>query len=185
MKVALCDKLHAVRSLNLTVDIWTDRKMRAYLGITAHYISCNEKNQSKLCSSLLGCNRFEESHTGELIAAEIERLLDTFIFKRKIDYIITDNAANMRKALTISFEGIDSSDCGSDETMIDEPDLWQDLDIDEGREVDVTINANLQSERLSCFDHSLHLTVGDDFKDTKCVSGALAKILQNIFTATH
>ena len=32
------EKLAAVQSVNLTLDIWSDQRMRAYLGITAHYV---------------------------------------------------------------------------------------------------------------------------------------------------
>lgn len=47
-----------VDSVAITVDVWTDRRMRSFLGITVHYISGGH-----LCSSLLSCQRM----MGELI----------------------------------------------------------------------------------------------------------------------
>lgn len=44
----------ALSDISVTVDIWTDRKMRAFLGVTAHYLSPNDH---QLKSALLCCER--------------------------------------------------------------------------------------------------------------------------------
>jgi hypothetical protein len=178
----ITDRLVHVRSVNLTLDIWSDRRMRSYLGITAHYVlSSSEKPE--LSSSVLACSRFSGSHTGERIAAELESILDLYDIKQKIDYIITDNAANMKKALTIVLYNMDdaSNDGSADdeahdpEAAIDNPEMWQDVDETDQHVILETVNASCKRERLSCFEHTLHLVVGDGLKDTKCVSSALAK----------
>lgn len=57
---ALQDVLQSLESVSLTVDIWSDRRLRSYLGITVHFIECD----MQLSSALLCCERFhgEYSH---------------------------------------------------------------------------------------------------------------------------
>ena len=43
-----------ITTLSLTLDIWTDRKTRGYLGVTAHYIDLSNSLQS----SVLAVKRF-------------------------------------------------------------------------------------------------------------------------------
>ena len=71
------------------LDIWSDRRMRAFLGITAHYMAAADTLQS----SLLSCVKFTGSHSGQGIAGEIETVLDYYQLKQKIDFVMTDNAA--------------------------------------------------------------------------------------------
>ena len=44
----------------LTMDIWTNRQMRSYLGVTGHFIE-----DFKLQSIILSGRRFRGSHTGD------------------------------------------------------------------------------------------------------------------------
>ena len=50
----------------------------------------------------------------------------------KVDYVITDNAANVRKAMTTvlahSHEEADEQIVEADEAAVDYPELWQDID---------------------------------------------------------
>ena len=48
---------NSVNHLCLTVDIWSSRQMRSYLGITGHFI-----NDFSLHSIMLGSKRFHGSH---------------------------------------------------------------------------------------------------------------------------
>ena len=129
----------------------------------------------ELSSSLLTCSRFSGSHTGDHIAAEVESTLDLHDIKHNIDYVLTDNAANMKKAMTIAIYRMENCEEGDAEyeAVIDNPEIWQDIDDTDQREM--TVNAHCRKKRLACFDHTLHLVVGDGLKDTKCVSSALAK----------
>jgi len=58
---------------------------------------------------------------------------------------------------------------------VDDPESWEELLNTEMGSVNNTIDANAKNERLSCFCHSLYLTVSDGLKDTKCLSSAIAK----------
>ena len=148
--------------------------MRSYLDVTCHYISVDNFT---LCSSLLCCTRFSGSHTGDRIASEIESLLDVYGIKQKVDYFITDNAANMKKAFTVTFmnNGDAADDNESDESDVEHPEMWENVDETTEQEILATLTSHAHNERLSCFDHTLHLVVGDGLKDTKCVSASLAK----------
>ncbi|KAK1886685.1 Zinc finger BED domain containing protein 4 [Dissostichus eleginoides] len=75
--------------------------MRGFLGVTAHIEKDEERIELK--SNLLACDRFKGSHTAERICEQFEAVCDEYSITNKIDYIISDNAANMRKAFTVCF----------------------------------------------------------------------------------
>ena len=80
--------------VSVTVDIWSDRKMRGFLGVTVHWIE-KEAERIQLKSNLLACNCFKGSHIAERICDQFEAICDEYNIKDKLDYIISDNAANM------------------------------------------------------------------------------------------
>ena len=92
---------------SVTVDIWTDRIMRSYLGITAHTVNITPiTKKMKLQSVLLKFQRFTGSHTAENIFEAFHEAMDEANLKKKVEIIVTDNAANMRAAFKTSFPGI-------------------------------------------------------------------------------
>lgn len=187
---ALKSQLSQALSVNLTVDIWSDRLMRGFLGITAHYILNNTSHPPLLQSALLSMSRFKGSHTGDNIALAFEGILDHFDIRGKVDHVITDNAANMRKAFQIVFPLVDDDEsesvpnssvvAGSDlnssaDLNLDDPETWLDLSPSESQPVNESLQNSSRGERLSCFNHSLHLVVGDGLKETRCMSTVLSK----------
>ena len=52
-------KLKSVLKVDLTVDLWSDRIMRGFLGITAHDIVIDD-NKLELLSFLIGCKGFQD-----------------------------------------------------------------------------------------------------------------------------
>lgn len=157
----------------LTVDIWTDRCMRGFLGVTAHFMEI-EKNSPSLQTVLLSCERFTGSHTGERISETFEEICDNFNIKHKLDYIICDNAANMRKAFTVCFPSAtnESEDAEDD---LENSNLWE--DISENIQDDVeSIQSSCRQLRLQCFAHSLQLVVRDGLKETRTLNSAMAKV---------
>ncbi|XP_058502633.1 uncharacterized protein LOC131470676 [Solea solea] len=101
--------------------------MRGFLGITVHWIA-RETERIQLKTNLLACNRFKGSHTAERICDQFEAICDEYSIKDKLDYIISDNAANMRKAFTVCFPSEQEDDDGD---HLDDPDLWCDLTLEE------------------------------------------------------
>ena len=68
--------LTGAKHVSVTVDIWSDRRMRGFLGVTGHALSTSEGVQQN--SYLLACNRFKGSHTGE-------QMCDEYDIKQKLD----------------------------------------------------------------------------------------------------
>uniref|UniRef100_A0A3B5PR42 HAT C-terminal dimerisation domain-containing protein n=1 Tax=Xiphophorus maculatus TaxID=8083 RepID=A0A3B5PR42_XIPMA len=157
--------------VSVTVDIWSDRKMRGFLGITVHWIQKGiERLEVK--SKLLAFERFKGSHTGERICEKFEAVCDEYNIKDKLDYIISDNAANMRKAFTVCFP-TDQGEEPDDNHRLDDPELWHDLPLEDQE----TVGASLgKKHRLQCFAHTLQLVVRDGLTETKVASPALSKL---------
>ncbi len=118
----LISEMATVENLSVTVDIWSDRRMRGYLGVTAHWMN-TAADAITLKSHLLACNRFKGSHTGERICEEFEQICDQYKIKQKIDHIICDNAANMKKAFTTCFPSSAEAD-EDDDDCLDDGELW-------------------------------------------------------------
>jgi len=177
VKEKLKQDLVETNTVNTTVDIWSDRKMRGYMATTVHYV---KRGECALKSGLLMIERFTGSHTGERIAAAFDAAIDGYDIRHKIDHIVTDNAANMRKAFTTCFpitgdDHVRDDDDSEGTVEVDDPESWEALPANELISVVSVMEAGSRGERLSCFCHSLHLTVSDGLKDTKCVSSAIAK----------
>ena len=101
------------------------------------------------------------SHTGLNIAHKFQNVVAEFKIVNKFKYVVTDNAANMKRAFTISLE----EESGVRDDALDDESIWEDLPI-----VDDEVQEILRSTvttRLSCFAHSLQLTVGDGIKVSK------------------
>lgn len=168
----LISEMATVENLSVTVDIWSDRRMRGFLGVTAHWMN-TAADAITLKSHLLACNRFKGSHTGERICEEFEQICDQYKIKQKIDHIICDNAPNMKKAFTTCFPSSAEAD-EDDDDCLDDAELWNALPVDEEERLNETLTSKSQ-HRLQCFAHTLQLVVGDGLKETRAVSSALAK----------
>ena len=107
--------------------------------------------------------------------------------RHKLDYVITDNAANMKKAFTVCFPALLSSDdtpvtaklqkIDEIETVDDVGDTesWEELTENEQAIINNVIDAAAKKEILLRFYHSLHLAIFDELNDKKCMSAAIAK----------
>lgn len=97
--------LNEVGHVTLTIDAWTDKRSRSFLGITAHFIDSNMEPQSCLVDFV----RFRSPHTAENIYRTTESILDHANIKEKVFRIVTDNASSMVKAYKFGL-GDDSVD---------------------------------------------------------------------------
>lgn len=91
---ALRDTLDNVDYATLTVDGWSDRKCRSYIGITCHFIDSKTEPQAYLIDFV----RMKSPHTAEKIQHITEQILDRYNLKDKVYKIVTDNASTMIKA---------------------------------------------------------------------------------------
>lgn len=72
-KENLTENLCQAASISLTFDIWSDRNMRGYLDVTAHYI-----HNYQCHTRLLAFKRFLCAHTGDNIAEHFESICKTY-----------------------------------------------------------------------------------------------------------
>lgn len=93
----LKDKLTSVESVGLTVYLWSTRQVRGFFGVTGHFIL-----NWKLESVMIVCKRVKGRNTAEKIRHEYEKALAGYDISDKARNVITDNAANMKKALQFS-----------------------------------------------------------------------------------
>ena len=162
--------------VSATVDIWSDRHMRGYIGVTAHTIEI-DKFDINLKSYLLACDRFTGSHTGEKISDAFEAICDEYVIKNKLDYILCDNASNIKKAFTVCFPHRDNSEesDASESNDLDDGSLWEELSEEAQEDVDLALSRNSRKQRLQCFTHTLQLAVADGLKETKTINLAMSK----------
>uniref|UniRef100_A0A8C2FGK0 Uncharacterized protein n=1 Tax=Cyprinus carpio TaxID=7962 RepID=A0A8C2FGK0_CYPCA len=157
IKSSLADQ----KFVSVTADIWSDRTLRSYLGVTAH-VCKSTANEYSLKSFLLDCRRFKGRHSADNIVAAFDEILEEYNINDKVEFIITDNASNMKKAFKFVMAEDHSDDSEDEEDMVGEP---------------FDRNFTLCSrQRLSCFAHSLQLVVGDGLKEVKCLSQAMSKV---------
>lgn len=79
-------QLAEASSVPVTTNIWTDRKMRSYFGVTAHTLTIDEKNEElSIQSNLLNCERVHWKNTGEKIAMIFESYAEEYSIKNKIN----------------------------------------------------------------------------------------------------
>ena len=164
LKKKLRDKLEKVSSVNLTIDLWSNRQMRSYFGITGHYIS----NEWNLESFVLGCNRVVGRHTAENLMLWYDEIVSDFCVSEKVKHVITDSAANIKKAFT-SLPGFEVE---SDSDNVDE-DESDDCD-DTGCADESIFTENLLLEHHSCFAHCIQLVV----KDGLAKAGQIGSIIK-------
>ncbi|KAJ4449350.1 hypothetical protein ANN_00748 [Periplaneta americana] len=83
----------------LMTDIRTDIQMKSFLGVTLHF-----PKEQELNSANIGVHELSESHTAEYVGTKLIKVLDEFrVPKEKIVAVVTDNGANMVKAVVDTF----------------------------------------------------------------------------------
>lgn len=76
----------------MSKDIWSKREMRGFLGINIHYLEKRRPGfATEVQSSLI-------SNTAECICEVFECIGKEYSIKDKLGFILSDNAANMKKA---------------------------------------------------------------------------------------
>ena len=126
--------------------------------------------------------RFKGSHTGQKINDKFEEVCEKYGIIAKLDFIITDNASNMRRAFSVCFPTDEANlvvgqeeNAATNSMNLDYPELWEDVLPDELNSFYDTVDNNRKKTRLQCFSHTLQLAIKDGMKESKAVSPALSK----------
>ena len=167
---SLTEQFNSVNDICLTMDLWSSRDMRSFVGITGHFVA-----EHMLRSVMLACSKFKGSHTAENIYAVYERTVATYGLASKVDTIVTDNAANMVKAFSLpGMEELCNSDGASESDYMDTVDITDELDY-------------VPNKRMSCFAHTLQLVVKDGLKHAgqmKTVISKAASVVSHVRKST-
>ncbi|XP_024878253.1 zinc finger BED domain-containing protein 1-like [Temnothorax curvispinosus] len=96
-------QLSQVQYLSLTTDIWTESlNMKSFLGLTAHFL-VDEHHKSVT----IGVVEMTERHQSEYLKNWLLSLIDKWnIHMKSIVVVVSDNAANIKKAIVDAF-GVD------------------------------------------------------------------------------
>lgn len=89
-----------IKSTCLTTDCWTGRNTQSFMAVTAHYIT----DELELTSILLECCNFPQSHTSKNLASELRRISIDWEIENKVLLCVSDNAANIKNAITNELE---------------------------------------------------------------------------------
>ncbi|GBC30569.2 zinc finger BED domain-containing protein 4-like [Rhizophagus irregularis DAOM 181602=DAOM 197198] len=89
-------KLEA-KNVSLITDMWTSRGGQEYIGITCSYIDSNF-NLNEITLTVTNYVRYP--HTAQHITESLEEILEKWNLRDKVFTITTDNAANMKKAIS-------------------------------------------------------------------------------------
>ena len=148
-------------AVSMTFDIWTTRQNRSYLGITGQLID----KKFKIFPFLFSCVRFNGRHTATNIAENFEKSLAKYDLRGKVDFIVSDNAANMVSAFDLpSFH--------SAENEFEDSDLI--LHVSDDRALDNLFEYIPKHER--CFAHSLQLVIKHALSNATGILEPLAKV---------
>jgi hypothetical protein len=90
------DLKNNITKVSLTMDLWTARNRQGYIGITCSYIDKN----FKLNEVTLSVQYVPYPHTAANICKTVNAIIDYWGLCEKVYSITTDNAANMKKAVS-------------------------------------------------------------------------------------
>lgn len=100
LKACEKQKLEKINYFSVTVDIWTDvLNTVSYLEMTIHY-----EFEGELQATTIGVTEMTERHISEVIGKWMKTILqDWHIDDEKIIAVVTDNGANIKKAVRDTF----------------------------------------------------------------------------------
>jgi hypothetical protein len=94
-KALKLDLADAVGKVSFTADLWSDKNLRSYICITAHWIARNKRSkQLELKTALIAFHNVTGKHDGANLAAVVLQLLDRAGITALIGWFTLDNASN-------------------------------------------------------------------------------------------
>lgn len=90
----LKNMLNSIEHISITTDMWSSDSNRSFLTVTGHFIS-----DFKMHSPVLSTEEITSDHSAVSILQAITKILDKWQINKKVFTAVTDNAANMKKAV--------------------------------------------------------------------------------------
>ena len=173
-------QLQKAKSVCLTIDLWSNRQMKAFMGITGHFILDWSMQSVMVC-----CSRFKGKHTADNIRHEYEEMVASFEIADKVSTIVSDNASNMVKAFKFGLPGFEGDKLQADEDSdkeVDEEDDLSELDEEEDPFDHIPKHSR-------CYAHTLQLVVKDGLRDCtshiKTVIGKASSLVSFVRRSIH
>ena len=166
--IRLTKKLIKASELSIIVDIWSNRQMRTFIGITANFIS-----YWKLEIAILACKRFKGCHTANNIMTLFEEIMNDFNIFHKVTHTTTYNAFYMLK--TFSIPGFNKN------VAIYTNIKTHSCDSESNKEDQMVFNIfcynviDLLPKHNGCFAHTLQLAVRNGMKKAANLSKIICK----------
>ncbi len=144
----------------VTLDIWSNRNMQSFIGVTAHM--CVDY---KLEAVLLACRKMTGRHTAVNVLASFKAIVSEYALDGKLVGIVTDNASNMCAAFNLEGQAVpvnnhdeQEDDVGDVEDLESDPEPYSQL-----------------PPHMRCFCHTLQLVVRDGLLASKALNNAIRK----------
>ena len=159
----LKEVLSSCRRVTICLDGWTKKGLSSsFLGISACFY---DPKSNSAQHALLNLNLLEHPHTGEMLSKCLEESLKKWeIPEAKVMLIVSDNGANMVKAIRLLRERAESS---NDQSSGNEEAVENDEEEEgNGEELGDAINLvvdNISYRRLGCLAHTLQLLVKEAY----------------------
>jgi len=184
--------------------MWSDRRNRAFIGVTAHFIGIN----FSFLSHVIAFKQLSGSHTAELIVHELDEIIDSYGIRSKIVRIVTDNGANVIKAMRFFNDDSNDSETRSPDDPVDISDssAYDEIVIDSDEEISeeedmsgdesdqwpavfqdtigLLDSGKNESANLRCYAHTMQLVIKDSLKSITSLS-ALTKKCFSIAQKSH
>jgi hypothetical protein len=102
LKTNMFEEFATVDYVSITADLWSVAS-KSFLGVTVHYLAQNLQRKS----FALACKRVIGSHTFDVLAKELENILEDFNIIHKTVGCTTDNGSNFVKSFQVF--GVDNN----------------------------------------------------------------------------
>lgn len=167
VKNKILKQLEGIESINLTLDLWSNRQMKSFLGVTGHFISKDWKMESMM----LVCNHIRGRHTAENIVSWYDEITSEYDITDKIKHIVTDNASNVKKAF-LTLPGFEQEQASDNEDNVPAYDETEDYEV---VEIEPDELSELATEHHACFAHTLQLVVKDGLNKAGQIENTIKK----------
>lgn len=170
MKSLIKKKIATVTTITLTCDVWTEvLNTVSFLSITAHFLF-----QGELTSVSIRIYELDERHTAMYLGTVLNNICTSWnIPLSKIHAIITDNAANIVKALEIVFGKDKHVACLAHSINLIPAKMFEKLS-------DLKVLIDKVKSIVTYFKHSV--VAADELRKNQRASGTSLKLIQDVST---